>query len=451
MSQLDADADDAASDAPSNESQENPPPSAPYLRLIPDCWEHIFGFLSLKDILQMGETCHQIHQMAGNYVCKYFPDLRYDLVAGEVYTKIQQDLRLPALAFQLRTNFCRFIPNLYIGKKSELNYYLDADTLSSLKTLTFEVVELTEVQVQYARNVLKNIEKLHLKYCDIDGTALKQLVAYCPKLKFLTVYDCYMTDSAQNLLLPHNFLFSQFCSTLEHFQYETDLANQTQFTELKIFLEIHTNLNHFETECNFLWTHRDLLIDTNVQLQKLTIHFYQWKNSVAIDQFVDFLKALHAHGFYRTLHLAFQDTWSGRAQFIKRISALPLEILTDSRPDKIDLMRLTHLKELNVSMWYDLGCMDALAQRLTKLERLTIDSATIDTILPFICHSSKLKIIKIKRGALILNVAALNEERKKLASACKVSICMPEDLYLWEKWTSKNLDLSHVKITRFDL
>lgn len=438
--------DAAAADVPSNDSQENPP-TPPYLRLISPCWEHIFGFLSLEDILQTGETCTQIHRMVGNYVCKYFRNLRYDLIAGEVYTKMQQNLRLPALAFQLRTDFCQFIPKLYIGKKSELDYFLDPNTLFSLKTLTFESIELTEIQVQYTRNVLKNIENLHLKYCDIDGKAFEQLIAYCPKLKFLNVYDCDMMNTSQK------FIFSQYCPTLEHFQYETGLENQRQFNELKAFLEIHTNLKCFESECNFLWTHRDQLIDTNIHLERLTIHFYQWNDLVTIDQFVNFLKALHAHGFYKTLHIAFKNTYSGREEFLKSISTLPLEILTDISPYEIDLMHLTQLKELNVSMWFDSGNMDTLTKSLIKLERLTINSATVDIILSFLRHASKLKIIKIKRDLfnMVLDVSALNEERKKLLYASKVSICLPEDLYLWENWKSNNLDLSHVRITRFDL
>lgn len=51
----------------SNDAQEIPPPP-PYMKLIADCWEHIFDNLSLANVLALGQTCKHMCQTVGNYV-----------------------------------------------------------------------------------------------------------------------------------------------------------------------------------------------------------------------------------------------------------------------------------------------------------------------------------------------------------------------------------------------
>ena len=84
---------------------------------------------------------------------------------------------------------------------------------------------------------------------------------------------------------------------------------------------------------------------------------------------------------------------------------------------------------------------------------MTLDSDDIKSILPFIRHSRKLKTIKIddlKSGAL--NIFALNEERKKLENACKISIYVRDNVYVPTKWKSHNfkLELDLIKILRLE-
>lgn len=425
----------------SNDSEGNLlSPLSSDVKLIGDCWDQIFDYLSLHDIFRMGDTCKQLHQMAGNYVCKYLPDLQYDLIAGEVFIKLERD------TFHIRTDFCQNIRKLCIGKRSELDYFLDADTLSSLKTLIFDSIELTEVQVQYTRNVMINIESVHLKYCDMTVKAIEQLIAYCPKLKFLNVYDCYMIDDA-----PQKSIFLQNCPTLEHFQYETTLWKESneKYENMKTFLENHTNLKSFESECSFLWAHQDILLNTNIRLERLIIHFYQWNEEITFDEFVDFLKTLHERGFYETVHFI------GCKKFSDSFSTLPLATLTKAyvNNDPTHLTGLTQLKELHIQVLN--ADTDPLAKSLVNLERLTICGFPIDDnyILPFIRHSNNLSIIKVESSSIkgAFDPFAMNEERKKLGNSNPVTISLPEDVYLIQKWKSQNLNLSHVKITRSDM
>ena len=118
----------------------------------------------------------------------------------------------------------------------------------------------------------------------------------------------------------------------------------------------------------------------------------------------------------------------------------------------VNLYRLNNLKELNIYSFDSTMNIETLAMSLTKLEQLSVVITGANSILPFIRHSKKLKIIKIVLLAGKLNLIALNEERKKLENACKITIHVNDNGYLSSKSKSNNLylELDLVKITRHD-
>lgn len=426
----------------SNDPQSNPPPSPPYLKLIADCWEQIFDYLSMQDIIAMGQTCRRMDEFAGDYMREYFPNLRFDLIERDVGV-------LHPYYFHLKTDFCQYISKLYIGQRSTLDFFLDDKIFSSLKTLIFKSFQFNETRFEYMQNVLKNVEHIHIENCILSGKNFKQLAIYCPHLKDLRITGCDITDNALKSL------FSQHFPTLEHLQYQTRIWNfDTRIKELKTFLEKHTKLTHFECSVPVLWANRDLLRETNVQLDRFTIDFYAWSDRIPFDRLIDFLWALHERDFYKMLHFSFDHILDIDFEFFDNaICTLPaMEILHINVDSIIDLSRLTSLKELrichgHVAMATDL---EFVAQQLKKLEKLTFKYATIDSILPFIRNSKKLKSIKISywRSYKMLDVVVLNEERKKLDDIRHVTIYVEEEVYLGEKWKSQNLNLSHVKIAR---
>lgn len=249
-------------------------------------------------------------------------------------------------------------------------------------------------------------------------------------------------------------MFSQHYPTLERMKYETRTWDEVmQIDQLKLFLEKHTKLKHFECDYRFLWANRNLLNETNVQLDLLTVWAREWNMAELFDQFVDFLKQLYERGFYKILHLSFFDIWNPTLNyFFNAMSTLPaLEILSYVYPLN-SLSRFTNLKEFRAYRLSDSATeIEIVAKSLIKLEQLTVDNATVDDILPFIRYSKRLKAIRILklRKNSILDLFRLNEERKKLGNPRQVVIYVREDVYLYKKWQSKNLNLSYVKITRF--
>lgn len=444
MSQLDRDhAIIAAVDANSNnEPQENSPPCP---QLIADCWNHIFDLLSLRDIIAMSKTCKHMQQTVGQYVLQNFRDHSFGL--SSPFNRV------------FRADFCQYISKLTIFQSDHLDQVVDADTYSSLKTIIFKGEKLRATQIKYLRNVLKNIEDIRIdNSCVIGDRRFKQLHKYCPKLKYLKMdlhYQAKLLNSITNTMLTRYF------PALENLQYNAFSHNTKQNNKLKPFLEKHTKLKHFGCNALFLWANRDSLMKTNIQLDSLTVNFdnfFAEYNFESFKQFKDFVIELYERGFYKTLHSSCETHIKNSTfkYFCNVIDTLPaIEMLNISNSSMYDsLPRLTNLKELCME------CCDSdsefMAKNLISLERLTLKhDVEIQTILPFIRHSRKLKSIKIFHfptysGRPILDIFTLNEERKMLANACRVVIYVEEEIYLRMKWKSDNLSLSHIRIKRFD-
>lgn len=420
-------------DHPIVEQSDHPPP---YLKLIVDCWEHIFDLLPLKDIFAMGETCIRMHRMAGYYLREYFPELRFNLIGKDVQVAYPHK-------FQLRADFFPYISKLCILKRSELGCLLSRETFSSLKTLIFMSVEMNETQLFYTRYILKKVETIEIEHCDISAGIFKQLATCCSKLKFL----CVQYGNIDNAAIAKS-LFAQHFPTLEHLRYKPHSCH-TQIDELKTFLEKHTNLKQFESNLPFLWAHRELLCGTNTQLDLFIIDFTRTSN-IPSEQFVNFLKTLYERGLYKSFQASIDrvtdNVFEHSSDGIYTLPAFELlDINTDSA---IDLARLTNLKELHIYNMTDANT-ETLAKNLAKLERLSFGSVSIDRIVPFICNSKRLKAIYIDHlRDKEIDLFELNEKRKMLGSARKVQLCVREDKYLAAKWNAKYFNLSHVEISR---
>lgn len=413
----------------------------PYLKLIADCWENIFDYLPLKDIISIGQTCVRMQQMTGYYLREFFPEILCTL-DGKTAQISYSD------RFHLQAELRQYISKLRID--GNLDYYLNATVFSSVNTLIFSSVELSKMQIQYAESLLTMVENVQLKYCVVESEFFVQLGTLCPKLKNLHIQCCRMAEDALHILFLQNYYAS-----VEYFQFQPlPRRADVQINEIQQFLENHPNLKHFETDYRFIWANRHVLSETNVQLNLLTIRFPPTNDNVLYYYFVDFLKTLHQRGFYKTLHLSFDycETEIDFEHLSNATSTLPaLEMLNTPTDSIVDLSRLTNLKELEISA-YDSGILiENVARNLSKLKRLTFYMASVSDILPFIRHSKRLKTINIYNlRDNVLDLYALNEERKKLDDACPISICVLENVYLPTKWKIGNLHMSLVKIIRLN-
>lgn len=429
-------------DVVTNTNAQDSTTSPPYLKLIADCWEHIFDYITFKDILTVGETCKRMNQMAGYYIREYHPELEFHFVDGEIRFANPSDYIVPA-------NFYRFISKLHVKHNTQLNFFRKVTTFDALKALIVGQHNLTDVEIVCMQNVLKHIEIIQLVHCRISDNVFKQMATHCLKLKYMHIHN-------SNLMANHQ-LFLQHFPTLENLQYRP-LVSQTRINELKSFLEKHSNLKRFAASYHFLWENRDQLMQTNIQLDLLNVHFDS-TDPMPFNEFIKFLRTLFARGIYKTIKLTFRFCRPSNitTQELKNaISTLPaLRQLVIPDDSFIDLPRLSNLKEFYIEFLNVPNAnTESLATNLPRLERLGLGWGfmTVDAILPFIRHSKYLETIECPYFAdKTLDWFSLNEERKKLASACRISIRVPEYVYLDQKWNLRNITLDLVKIERFEL
>ena len=417
---------DAAAAAP----QKSPPAC---FKLLNDCWDQIFEYFTLTDIYTMGQTCKRMHQIVGNYIRVYLTQHCFEFKDGRVTAEYPYDFDVP-------TGFYQFIKKLEI--QVELNFSLDPNLFCSLDTLYFRNFKLTDIQLEYTQNVLKNVERIRLNNCIIYIDTLLNLANYCPKLKHLEIFRCDVD----------RFVPLQYYPALETLELQLWRGN-IQFTNLKVFLETHSNLKYFECDFRLLWANQDSLCKSNLQLNVLTVHFHPIFYDKRKYAFFDFLQQLYARGFYKRLHLHFgrQTMYFDVDNLSDTFSTLPgLEKLITERDLNIDLFRLTNLKELH--LWESSNFSsdwEVVAKNLKYLKCLSFFIASIDDILPFVCYSKSLKEIRIFiLGNMDVDLFTLNEERKKLTNACPIVIYLRENVYMSTKLKSKNAKLSHVEIMR---
>lgn len=139
--------------------------------LIADCWEHIFDYLSFKDIILMGQTCKRMNRMCGYYVREYYPKLKFELIWREICF---ENVRIQPV-------FYPFISLLRLKDKSELDFFSNGEIFDALKMIFF---------------IFTHLLKLKLKACKMRWKMLKLFIYSIVKL--LVIFLNSSHDIVQN-------------------------------------------------------------------------------------------------------------------------------------------------------------------------------------------------------------------------------------------------------------
>lgn len=406
-----------------------------------DCWERIFDLLSLRDILAMSQTCKRMCKIGGRYFHEKFLGVSCELI-GEKYC-------IEKFEFE-KNDFIKSIDKLVItGQLNDMNHFSNVDLYQSLTTLLLHETDLTENQVDAFKNILNNVVCIELLECTMHGDFFEQFLKYCTKLKCLRIYGGLFEPTT-----AANELFLQKHPTLEYLHYALGF-NPPRIIPMKLFLELNSNIKCLETDDEHIWTNRNLLIESNVQLECLAIRINSAKMRAA--EFAHLLRKLDEHGFYKSLHLSIEwvpESFDYQEFINEMITLSSLEVLYSQC--YIDLTRLTQLKELRVLGRKFEADFQTLAVNLTQIERLHLSATTTDHFLPFIRCSKTLKTVQVNKlmGGIhlngnIINVFALNREREKLENAHTVTIgVLEEEIYLATKWAMRISEQKMVKIVR---
>lgn len=405
-----------------------------------DCFEEIFDYISLPDLWSFGQTCKEMQRIAGEYFKRNYSSERQltrdnGVLVDCYYSDERYDYKIIAPTFN---PFITCI--LHCLKRIQPFSYIDAhsDEFSSLIEIHFKSTKLIESDIKCLLKVLPQIVVLSLTRCTVDGNDLyDSLLRQCKNLK---VFHMYNSHSKRNIL-GNQWLLHEYPS-LETFTFFPMDSLHPKTTELCEFFAKNPNVRNFSTFSRCLLRNAKELIESNTKLENLKVECYTHMGiTFDTEANIMLLKKLYENGFYKRLHIKFIT--SPTQKFCEQIVSLHgLESLNYkiSEGDR-DFSHLTSLQ--NITLMPENIHKKAIIMNLVNLRHITIPLATFEDIMLIISHSKKLREIEatIKAGEII-NLAKLNEQRRKLAGACKVVIFVRDHVFLETKWTTKNGDMN---------
>lgn len=415
-----------------------------------DCFDEIFDYLSLKDLHSFGQTCKRMNRVAGEYFKQNFSSAKKYISHGMIRI-------IPARhkggCKSFRTpGFNKFMPcvSVYLSNSKYDLKHLKVHINEFESTNHIRFVCFQSKNIKYFKKLLPQLEILHFK----KGSLMEG-----------DIYDI-MFKYGKNLREIY-FEGSEFCKKSVHDKLKWLLQEYPKLEvlhltprrfcrieELREFFVYNPNLHKFSTNAQFLWNNRDILLNSNVKLDvlELTSYPYRCAKNLTSNFLLELLNQLHEKGFYKRLYIYSFDDNQELCTQLDLVKGLEFLYIRHIHP-VYNLVQLTNLREL--VLWYKASRMDMeiVANGLTKLNRIHIYGQSVDVLMPFIRRSLNLNGIKyISHDGRDLNLRMLNEERRKLIGARKITIYVCDDVFLATKWTTSNgvINLNSIEMRRAD-
>lgn len=419
-------------------------PNLKFVKVTVDCWEKIFDYLSLEDIIAMSGTCQRMRQIGGHYFRENFHGAICE-IEGSYFPHFRSNCY--SIVHVSRNDFLRFIDTVRIYDGLErLQDYSSGNLLGSVTTLRLREIDLRECELHRFSNILNNVETIEIfdGVFDENSTMPCQFLDLCPKLKCLRIQ---MIDFRANT--TENTVFERTYPMLTDFQC---LNSRGTTPPLTAFLERNSSIKNLRIACDDL---RKISFNTStIRLDCLSVDMIH--AGIQPTEFRNRISALLTNGNIKTLRLAegeyiFDPDYNYSLEmFINELAwCSALEVLY-AYQFSANIRHLTGLKELHIGHVIDDINFEAVAKNLPKLERLWIQ-CTVDQFLPFLRHTKSLKMAILddfRSREKPLNLCNLNEARKMSGTKRKVKIGVLETVYLPTKWKANTLDYDFVEITR---
>lgn len=299
--------------------------------------------------------------------------------------------------------------------------------------------------------ILKNIEILRLRGCNLTGDLYKCLLKFCGNLRQLALQE--HIGNFGHSKNENNWLLRKY-PKLEHFEiiqrYSIDIG------DIGGFFKRNPHIRSFTIDSRNFMLFKDILMKFMPKLDRLEIRDFRNDKAPKFKDLCSVLNEFYERDRFKKLHIFIdQMDQSGSEQLTSLLSLESLYIRFFEKGYNLPL--LSNLKELAIFQEVNFNDMEHLANGLVNLEQLFLSDATVNDILPFIKQSIKLKKIKLllkdeECDGNTLKLEMLNDERQKVFGAQKVMIFVSNTVFLATKLTTTNgdLNLNYVEVRRSD-
>lgn len=419
------------------------PPPKNLLSLDVDCLVEIFSSLTLKDLAIVSRTCKRLNKIVGNVLQTNYSGLPIQVVPNEILTmNYEHTVRLTGLEKSIQNITFSFESHDQEGLGLLAARYIGPKCNKLIKRMQFFSCYLNRPMISCIEDLLKNIETLVIHKSAVHPDIYDSLPTICTNVKRL----CISEVEFHNVNKGENQWLLRHYPQLEHLEWVPPRGREHEVLELPTFFENNPGVRCFSTQFACLLNSHLLLESNHMELDDLIVTSYSGYMETVfgltrgshhvrvltpwqLDQCV-LLNKLHDQGKYRRLHIGASDLdQSTLDAFIALKSLESLHFLSSIR---LDLSHLTNLKDLWLQKMENLTDINVHATKLVNLQRIQVFDASTNEILPFISKSKLLTKLKIGRlpTESYLNLKGLNEFRKKLIGALKLTIYVPESVFI---------------------
>ncbi|XP_055309439.1 uncharacterized protein LOC129573171 [Sitodiplosis mosellana] len=439
--------------------------SSPILKLIGHCFDDLLEYLSLTDLHSLGQTCKSMQQITGEFFKRNYSAAHVVCLSDGFYVIFHKDAATDWMTNCISIpGFMQFITSIDIGnhvvnkKKSrgrgfhnpsfykdldiKLKYIkLHAEEMKTVKKLTLTNVRVDNKFTNCILDILPNIEKLKLLSSTVIGDFYDIFLKYCTNVKHLQICGVIFENNSKWLLRQY--------ATIEHLDWVVSSRekNLKKVDELIRFFELNRNVRTFSCDMFTISSNVDAFLNSNIKLDTFELKQFRISQMKGCDIYSlnEQLCHLHSHGFFKRLHISTVSIDLGFLKpFVEQIFTLDREHLAWSSHMAIGCKEFGMLCSLR-----GVGYNKIFAN---SLERPGLNNRK--EILEYfeqMKNLTKIKLINFEFEA-ILNLEMLNMVREQLDGAQKVTIYVPDAVYLATKRATTNgtTNFSRIAMKRHD-
>lgn len=403
----------------------NNAPSPDILALNTDCLNELFEWLSLRDIRSLRQTCKQMKEVADSYIQRTYP------FGFGTFIVQEND---PVVLRNFHPSFCQLFKRIQFSRYNPL----------------------TDDQIPDLTTILNHIEQIVIASVDMETDFYENFLQICTQIKYLHIegFEELTTSVGFNWLLRK-------CPTLEHLvlmdNYECDEDADAPLTpQLKIFLEENPNIRRLSIDAQFIPNNFEWMIESNIHLDQLDIVMASPYRLWAV-MYCASIQALYEGGFYKTLNLFVFGRYEQEDLYEFQDLAALEKLQLGFKLKRMIWPTIPQLKDFCIDCDYRFE-VDEFIENFANIERVYLDKASFESVLPLIQRSTTLKEINIfspysdtfcDNG--IVNLSALNRERQKCTDASKITVGVRETVYLNTKRTFMRTEFGLIQLKRIEL
>lgn len=429
------------------------------LILDDECLYRIFESLQLSELGRLKIMCKRLYDLTGRYYeTEYAKSQYFSFTIEKGRCRIQS-----------RSEFnCKHFKLIKLDELDDNNLRIVASHYETkrLKHIAFNKMEISaETNEAYLKRILANVEILQFEKCWFKNDVGVSFLRHCLNLKCLALDDYAIKSSLIDLSdVKHQWMMEKY-PKLEFLSYNVSNPSNNMWPMIRSFFVENPNVELFYPSSESASMPIDEIIYrinlNNVRVKGLCLKLEQM-SFIEIDHIYGVLNVLHAQNYFTDLHLIItrEATLTDRncAKTLALLEGIYGLYVTFTLTDLAVIhyiSKMTNLKSLLIFI-HKPGYALYLSKKLINLEEVFIrcEESNFRMMKSFVGVSSKLRrmyVFGIRSASHAVHcVQKLNNLRKRLSGACKVTIYVATDIYIDFKHINNNLNMDLVEIKMHD-